>query len=99
MKLSSLFSAIGASAAPMVNTVSALSIILGGIYLVDCRITSASPDERDSCYFTALPLMGVGGAAKGAFALGYNTYNPTLRRSGDSPSRDAKGRFTHPEES
>ena len=57
-----------------------LAAILGGIYLVDCRI-SAGKDRQaaDNCYLVGLPMMGIGVAGKSAFNAGFNTYNPMLK--------------------
>ena len=94
--MNKLLSVLGASAAPVLNTASSLAILLGAIYLVDCRITSRTPESVDRCYFTALPLMGVGAAGRGGFSVGYNTLNPHLRRPEETaaPERDDHGRFT-----
>ncbi len=87
-------SALG-GASTIVNTASTLATVVGAIYLVDCRLTSRSAEARDSCYFTALPLMGVGAAGKGGFAVGYNTLNPAQRApEHEGTARDAHGRFT-----
>jgi hypothetical protein len=90
MKLSSVLAAIGGGAQVVTGAASA-AVIVGSIYLIDCRITARSADQIDRCYFTALPLMGVGIAGRGGFAVGYNTLNPALRKE----EEDAKpsGRF------
>ncbi len=103
MKLSQLLSGLTSAAAGGAHVITAASnvaLIVGGLYLVDCRISARNPEAIDRCYFTALPLMGVGVAGKGGFSAGYNTFNPSLRRpeeehpaTGDS-RRDASGRFT-----
>jgi hypothetical protein len=46
----------------------------------------------DRCYFTALPLMGVGIAGRGGFSAGYNTYNPALRKE-DEEAKPTGGMF------
>lgn len=84
VKLAPLLTALGGSAAPVLNTASSLAILIGAIYLVDCRIAARSPEGVDRCYFTALPLMGVGAAGKGGFTVGYNTLNPNLRKPEES---------------
>jgi hypothetical protein len=97
MKLASILSALGGSAAPLINTASSLAIALGAIYLVDCRLTARSPESVDRCYFTALPLMGVGAAGRGGFSVGYQTFNPALHREDHgepTTERDSSGRFT-----
>lgn len=79
MRLPAIISAIG-SGAQIVTGAASAAIIVGTIYLVDCRITARGPDQVDRCYFTALPLMGVGIAGRGGFNAGYSTYNPALRK-------------------
>jgi hypothetical protein len=79
MKLTTIISAIGGGAQAVSGACSA-AIIVGGIYLIDCRISARGIDEVDRCYFTALPLMGVGIAGRGGFSAGFNTYNPALRK-------------------
>ena len=79
MRLPAFVSAIGAGA-QIVTGASSAAFVLGAIYLADCRIAARTPDAVDRCYFTALPLMGVGIAGRGGFAAGYNTYNPALRK-------------------
>ena len=79
MKLPALISAIGGGAQLVTGAASA-AIIVGTIYLVDCRMSARGMDQVDRCYFTALPLMGVGIAGRGGFSAGYNTYNPALRK-------------------
>ncbi len=79
MKLSSVLAAIGGGAQVVTGACSA-AIVVGSIYLIDCRISARGADAVDRCYFTALPLMGVGIAGRGGFAAGYNTFNPTLRK-------------------
>jgi len=79
MKLPAIISAIGGGAQLVTGAASA-AIIVGSIYLVDCRISARGHDQVDRCYFTALPLMGVGIAGRGGFSAGYNTYNPALRK-------------------
>jgi hypothetical protein len=79
MKLTTIISAIGGGAQAVSGACSA-AIIVGGIYLIDCRISARGADQVDRCYFTALPLMGVGIAGRGGFSVGYNTLNPALRK-------------------
>ena len=82
MKLTTVLSAIGGGAQVVTGAASA-AIIVGSIYLVDCRISARGADQVDRCYFTALPLMGVGIAGRGGFSVGYNTLNPALRKEDD----------------
>jgi hypothetical protein len=79
MKITTVLSAIGGGAQAISGACSA-AIIVGGIYLIDCRISARGADQVDRCYFTALPLMGVGIAGRGGFSVGYNTLNPALRK-------------------
>ena len=106
MKLSpSLLGVLGSAlggTGHFISGASNVALLVGAIYLADCRFSSKAVTREavDSCYFTALPLMGIGVAGKGGFAAGYSTYNPALRRpeeehpaTSDS-RRDASGRFT-----
>ena len=80
-------------AAPAIGTICTLSLALGGIYLVDCRVLQKG-QPPESCYFTAAALAGIGLGAQGGFQAGFNTLNPALRRPDDHlPERDASGRF------
>lgn len=102
VRLNSLLTALAPSSASLFHSASTLAVLIGGIYLVDCRITAKGPDAIDRCYFTALPLMGVGVAGRGGFQVGFQTYNPALRRPEDEAPhhdghRDEKGRFTRKE--
>jgi hypothetical protein len=92
MKLPAILSAIGGGAQLVTGAASA-AIIVGTIYLVDCRISARGMDQVDRCYFTALPLMGVGIAGRGGFSAGYNTYNPALRKEDDEESTPTRGMF------
>lgn len=96
--LPSLLSVIGGGAS-VVKSASNVALIVGAIYLADCRINSKAQESVDRCYFTALPLMGIGVAGRGGFEVGFNTLNPALRRPEDEApaegaKRDGKGRFT-----
>jgi hypothetical protein len=91
MKLPALISAIGGGAQLVTGAASA-AVIVGTIYLVDCRISARGMDQVDRCYFTALPLMGVGIAGRGGFSAGYNTYNPALRKE-DEEAKHGGGMF------
>ena len=90
-KLSALISAVG-SGAQLVTGAASAAVIVGGIYLVDCRLSAKGLDQVDRCYFTALPLMGVGIAGRGGFAAGFNTYNPALRKE-DEEAKPGGGMF------
>ncbi len=106
MKLSpSLLGVLGSAlggTGHFISGASNVALIVGAIYLADCRFSSKAVTREavDSCYFTALPLMGIGVAGKGGFAAGFSTYNPALRRPEEEPHatggsrRDASGRFT-----
>ncbi len=57
-----------------------LSVIAGAVYIIDCRRAGG---ELDKCWLTGLPIAGIGGAAGGAFRVGYETLNPRLNRRDD----------------
>lgn len=94
MKLDALLTALGVGAKAL-NTASTLAMIVGAIYLIDCRTHATSSDSVDRCYLSALPLMGIGVAGRGGFTAGYNTYNPALRPEETPPSaaQQERGRF------
>jgi hypothetical protein len=92
MKLPAILSAIGGGA-QLVTSAASAAIIVGTAYLVDCRISARGMDQIDRCYFTALPLMGVGIAGRGGFSAGYNTYNPALRKEDDEEAKPNGGLF------
>jgi hypothetical protein len=79
MKLTDILGLIGGGA-QILTTASTAAVIVGAIYLVDCRVAAKTSEAIDRCYFTALPMMGVGIAGRGGFSLGYNTFNPSLKR-------------------
>lgn len=87
MNLNTLLAALGGGA-KIASTASSAAILLGAIYLVDCRMTAKGADAIDRCYFTALPLMGVGVAGRGGFNVGYNTFNPALRKEEKEEKED-----------
>jgi hypothetical protein len=91
MKLTTVLSAIGGGAQVVSGACSA-AILVGSIYLIDCRIAARGPDAIDRCYFTALPLMGVGIAGRGGFNVGFNTLNPALRKEDEKPGGLLGGR-------
>lgn len=96
MKLPAVLAAMFGGGAKLVATASGLSVLVGAIYLADCRFTSRGkgPDAIDRCYLSALPMMGLGAGVGGGFAAGYRTYNPALRRPDDDGiERDDHGRF------
>lgn len=87
------FAAAGAS---LLKGASATAIIIGATYLVDCRLSNRGADAVDRCWMTALPIMGLGGAGGLGFQVGYQTYNPALRREDQAEpgiERDEQGRF------
>jgi hypothetical protein len=97
MKLTTVLGAIGSGAA-VFKTASSMALVIGTIYLLDCRLSNRGPDSMNQCWMTALPIMGVGAAGRGGFSLGWNTYNPALRpENGPGASttgdRDESGRF------
>lgn len=97
MKLESIIALLGGGA-KIIGTASSATMLAGLIYLVDCRISARGEESVDRCYFTALPMMGIGIAGRGGFSAGYNTYNPALRRKEEEDEgereRDEHGRFT-----
>lgn len=91
MKLSAIVGAIG-DGAQLLTTASSVAVIVGAAYLVDCRFAAKNSEAIDRCYFTALPMMGVGIAGRGGFAVGYNTLNPSLRKEEEQPRGILGGR-------
>ena len=85
MKLTNVLTAIGGGAQVISGACSA-AIIVGSVYLIDCRISARGADQVDRCYFTALPLLGVGIAGRGGFNAGFNTFNPALRKEDEVKS-------------
>lgn len=78
MKLESIVAVLGGT--KVIATASSAAMLAGLIYLVDCRVNAKGAEGIDRCYFTALPMMGIGIAGRGGFSAGYNTYNPALRK-------------------
>jgi hypothetical protein len=64
-----------------IGSASLLAVVMGGIYIVDCRSFAKTNDEASTCWLTGLPIMGIATAGYGGFQAGYNTLNPALRRS------------------
>ena len=95
MKLPPLLGAAFASGAHIVGTASSLAVLVGTVYLIDCRISARGLDAIDRCYLSALPMMGLGAGTAGGFMAGYNTLNPALRRPEENTGseRDEQGRF------
>lgn len=87
MNIRQLFAATG-GAAKICVTASNITIIAGIIYFGDCRIAAKDFATADRCYLSALPMMGIGVTGRGAYAIGYNTYNPFLRKEDDRPGGD-----------
>ncbi len=58
-----------------IGNASLLMVLAGGGYLADCRLAGGAVDH---CWLTALPIMGVGVGARGAFSVGYATPNPSI---------------------
>lgn len=96
MKLPGLLAVAFGGGARLVSTASSLAVLVGAVYLVDCRLSARSGglDAIDRCYLSALPMMGLGAGTAGGFMAGFNTFNPALRRE-DQPGgdRDEHGRF------
>lgn len=93
MKLSGLVAAAFGGGAKIVGTASSLTVLVGAIYLVDCRVSAKGMDAIDRCYLSALPMMGLGVGVGGGFMAGYQTYNPALRPEDQGLERDEHGRF------
>lgn len=95
MKIAPLLGTAIGGGAKILGTASSLAIIVGAVYLVDCRVHSKGSEGIDRCYLSALPMMGLGAGTAGGFLAGYRTYNPALRPE-DGPTgsdRDETGRF------
>lgn len=95
VKALGVLGAIFGGTAKVVGTASSLAIVMGAVYLIDCRLHANGNDAIDRCYLSALPMMGLGAGTAGGFMAGYRTYNPALRPE-DQPTgdnRDAQGRF------
>lgn len=58
-----------------IGNASLLMVLAGAGYLADCRLDGGAVDH---CWLTALPIMGVGVGARGAFSVGYATPNPNI---------------------
>ena len=93
MKVSGLLAAAFGGGAKIVGTASSLTVLVGAIYLVDCRLTARGMDAVERCYLSALPMMGLGVGVGGGFMAGYQTYNPALRPEDQGLERDEHGRF------
>lgn len=78
MKLTTIIGAIG-TGATLLKGASTTAILVGAIYLIDCRLADRRAEALDRCWMTALPIMGIGAAGRGGFQIGYGTYNPALR--------------------
>lgn len=98
MKLPFFLGAALGGSAKLLGTASSLAIVVGAIYLVDCRLHSRESDGIDRCYLSALPMMGLGAGTAGGFMAGYRTYNPALRPedgpTGSLTNRDDRSRFS-----
>jgi hypothetical protein len=93
MRLSGLLAAAFGGGAKIIGTASSLTVLVGAIYLVDCRVSARGMDAIDRCYLSALPMMGLGVGVGGGFMAGYQTYNPALRPEDQGLERDEHGRF------
>jgi hypothetical protein len=95
MKFNGLLGMAFGGGAKLLGTASGLAVLVGAVYLVDCRVSARGLDAIDRCYLSALPMMGLGAGTAGGFMAGFNTYNPALRPE-DHPAgsdRDESGRF------
>lgn len=73
------FSAI-AGAGSVLTGACTLSMLIGGIYLLDCRFNLRKGDGIDQCYITGASMMGIGISGRGGYNVGFNTLNPALRK-------------------
>ena len=83
MNLKAIIGALSASG--MVGTAGGAAVMLGGIYLIDCRITARSEEGVRACYSQAALLMTTGAGVGAGYVAGYNTLNPALKREEDKP--------------
>lgn len=67
-----------------VGGLSALTLVFGGGYLLDCRINKGG--SLSECWFTAAGYMGIGGAGRVAYQAGFWTPNPAI-------SQETRNRF------
>jgi hypothetical protein len=81
--LKGIISALGASG--MIGTAGGAAMLLGSIYLIDCRITARSEEGVRACYSQAALLMTTGAGVGAGYVAGYNTLNPALKREEDKP--------------
>jgi len=78
--LKALGSAAGGASQAMATGAS-MAAIMGAVYIVDCRITAGNNHEQaTNCYFVGLPIMGIGVAGRSGYKVGFDTYNPALKR-------------------
>ena len=68
-------------------SVSMMSALAGAGYILDCRL---SGNKATECWLTGLPIMGIGGAAGGGFKVGYETYNPKLRKKNETAQNQSQ---------
>jgi uncharacterized membrane protein len=93
MKLSTILGTLGTTAA-VLKGASTTAIIAGALYLVDCRMSDRRAEAVDRCWMTALPIMGLGAAARSSWEAGFQTFNPALRDPSGRRRRDDRGRFS-----
>lgn len=90
--MNDLLKTLGAAtggAAQVMTTGSVLAALMGAVYTIDCRIMAGNNYEKaTNCYLVGLPLMGIGVAGKSGFKIGYDTYNPALKRPEDEEKPD-----------
>lgn len=85
MKASTFLGTLG-TVATLIKSASTTAVVAGSLYLLDCRLSDRRPEAVDRCWMTALPIMGLGVAARGSYAVGFSTYNPSLRKPTRSTS-------------
>lgn len=83
-----------AAAAAVANGALLLGILGGAAYIGACEVRASSIGECDGQWLTGLSFMGIGGAAKGGWSVGFNTENTKITRSNASekaPTSPGKG--------
>ena len=73
-----------AAAAAVANGALLLGILGGAAYIGSCEIRAKDIGDCDGQWLTGLSFMGIGGAAKGAWSVGFNTDNPNIPHSNAS---------------
>lgn len=81
MELLKAAGAIAGGASQAMATGATLAALMGAVYIIDCRLTAGTDHEKaTNCYFVGLPIMGIGVAGRSGYKVGFDTYNPNLKR-------------------